>query len=426
MIDSKNIIQYIQFLYFKKYNQAAPIELLNKWEKIPEQEILIRLDHLYESWDYNLVQRGLIVQEFVAQQASGKNDMHIAANQLFQNEKLTLEVKEAKAKSLHINKVPNGGSKKARWIFRFIKLLVIAAIIGGAYLAFKYYQFTHLHNIYTLTERVLIRTEFGKEIGTLDLNATGKPNSFQELTVLDNEIYNRAIDSSGKLYEHRKVVMQKNNFLDFVQNKPEIFAYVNAKFVVDSKEEYEMYKRIFGKLQADDNKRLQLKHRQIIASCLKRNNSIKNLYVISSCSGIVNKTIKNTSGIIVDELILDNKYQIMARLSDGYYYLFKGDVNSNQYEIPKRIGYNETPNRDDEFITGDFLFKYDKKKDTYYLTNCKGQMLPFESVNNSLGEISFFKKTEPAESPLQPLTEFTEEAQDAIQTVTDAVEKIFN
>ncbi len=420
MINKNNIISYIQFLYRRKNGTDAPEALLEKWRSIPEAEILTRLDHLYESWNYNLVQRGALVQEFINVNVTNTAPVNTTASIKSTPTYQALPANEPPSKSVVT-------TKQGNTFMRILStILLVVAFCGGLFLAYKYYHFTHLHQLYTLTERVAIRTDSGVQIGTLDLNANGQSNSYQELTAYDKEIYNRSIDSTGKLYEHRKVLMVKDNFIKFLQSKPELFAYVNAKYVVDNKAEYELYKRLFGQLNTDDNKWLQLKHRKIIAGCIKRNDGLKNLYALSACDEESRQVRRNASGIVVDELVNETKYQIIVRLSDGFYYLMIGDVNSEVYEVPKRLGYVEFPNRDDEYLAGDLLFKHNKKNGNYYLVNCKGQALPYVSNYNKLGELLCFRKIEPIESPMQPLEEFTEEAQDALQGVKEMVDAIFN
>jgi hypothetical protein len=424
MINKENIVAFIQFLYVKKNGVQAPQNLLDKWQDIPEHEILTQLDFLYDSWNYNLVQRGAIVQEFSESQKTIRHDMRTITSNASVNDVNTRSIQN---KTITTPTATDALAPKKNILTKLLgTLALISALISALYIGYKYYHFTHLHNIYTLTERVAIRAENGTQVGTLDLNATGTTDSYQELTAYDKAIYNRPIDSSSKLFEHRKVVMQKDNFIDFLQNKPEIFAYVNAKYVVDSKEEYETYKRIFGQLNTDDNKRLQLKHRQIVANCMKRSSALKNLYAVSACSNASKQVRKNYAGIITHELIAENKYEILLRLSDGYYYLLTGDVVSNAYDVPRRIGYVANPNRADEYLSGDLLFKYNNKTKQFSLANCNGKPMPYHSVTDASGALQFFEKDLPTESPLQPLEEFTETAQDAIENVKDAVEEIFN
>lgn len=51
MINSSNISDYISFLYAKKYNGPAPVELLERWKQVPDSEIRVQLDNLYRYWN---------------------------------------------------------------------------------------------------------------------------------------------------------------------------------------------------------------------------------------------------------------------------------------------------------------------------------------------------------------------------------------
>ncbi len=50
MINKENIVAFISFLYEKKYNQAAPDDLLESWENIDDDETNIHLQGLYNHW----------------------------------------------------------------------------------------------------------------------------------------------------------------------------------------------------------------------------------------------------------------------------------------------------------------------------------------------------------------------------------------
>ncbi len=408
-LNSTNITDYINFLHKKKNGVNAPTALLERWAQIPEYEIYERLDHLYEHWNYTLVQRGELMQEYT----NIKNTLNITSNYSLPSSKATSQAV--------VKKTPTNVKQKVK--SSLTKLLYFGIAIGLGFVSYKYLHFKNLKPLYTLTERVAVRNEYGEQIASLDLNASGSADSYTSLLALDNTIYNRAIDSSGKLFEHRKVVMQTDNFYNFLTEDPNIFAYVNANYVIDNKQEYENYKRLFGQVRSEDNKILQLKHRKIIAESMQRSNALKNLYIISSCNNA--KFPKTDKGILIAEIVTGAKYQIIAKLSDGYYYSFIGDNNSKIYELPKRIGYQNNPSRDIEYLTGNILFRYNKADRKFYLTDCLGKNLFISSNNNSVNEISHFSKPIPSQSLPEPITELTEKATDVIEDIKNIAEKIF-
>lgn len=50
MIGSHNIGDYIKFLYRQKYNSVAPEDLVQSWQRVPEQHISSELHRLYAHW----------------------------------------------------------------------------------------------------------------------------------------------------------------------------------------------------------------------------------------------------------------------------------------------------------------------------------------------------------------------------------------
>jgi hypothetical protein len=405
MITSSNIVEYINYIHKLRNKSEAPNELIEKWKLVPAHELAIRLNQLYDSWNYTNIQREQIVQDFLRYQR-------------------VVQPKSTQIQNpVSIKNVSKKRSSLKAWIFT---LIASGIIIGTCYVMYNYFIYCRLHYVYTLTERVAIRNEMQEQVGTMDLNATTNGSSFQRLLVADNTIYHKPIDSTGKLYDHRKVFLKYLSFIDYLRNDETTYGYVNAKFVVDSKAEFELYRRIFGQLSPSDNKRLQLKHRKVIAKSMEFDNSLKNLYLLSSCKSANEKVRKNNLSILVNELIPDNKYEIIARLSDGFYYQFIGDILSESYTKPRKIGFVVEPNREDEYVKGDYLFRYVSKEKRFVLTNCQGNILPYKAILNTEGVILYFEKQIIQENPLQPIEEFGESAIDIINTVGDAINKIIH
>lgn len=66
MINSKNIIEYIKFLYQKKYYKEIPPEILNSWENLKDDEIQNHLAQLYKKWNLNDISINMIEQAFLS------------------------------------------------------------------------------------------------------------------------------------------------------------------------------------------------------------------------------------------------------------------------------------------------------------------------------------------------------------------------
>ena len=52
MINAHNILAYIKFLYQKKYNQAAPAQLVSQWRTVEAHNIRPELQKLYAHWGW--------------------------------------------------------------------------------------------------------------------------------------------------------------------------------------------------------------------------------------------------------------------------------------------------------------------------------------------------------------------------------------
>ncbi len=105
MINKLNIRGYINYLYLQRYGsygngENVPIELLNNWSKVPEEEIQIQLNKLYESWNWN-------------------KEISNANEELF-----TKIFSEDAAKNLNLK------SKHRKLIWLAIVILMISSIIG--------------------------------------------------------------------------------------------------------------------------------------------------------------------------------------------------------------------------------------------------------------------------------------------------------
>lgn len=66
MINRNNIVEYISFLYKKKFNQPAPQDLLDSWSNLNENETSIHLNGLYRHWNLDQVMSSQYEQEFLA------------------------------------------------------------------------------------------------------------------------------------------------------------------------------------------------------------------------------------------------------------------------------------------------------------------------------------------------------------------------
>ena len=69
MINSTNVIPYINFLYSKKNNLAAPQELLDSWKNLSDDEVTTHLKVLYSHWNLDEFAARNYEQEFLKEKS---------------------------------------------------------------------------------------------------------------------------------------------------------------------------------------------------------------------------------------------------------------------------------------------------------------------------------------------------------------------
>lgn len=125
MINSSNIITYIQFLYFKKYKTEAPKEVLNSWENIPNESINGYLQELYQHWDLSNLEA----------QAYERKFLNIQSNKTLSDTPYNQPVTAAPKTQQHNYQQP---PPKAKSSWRGIIIFLFLALLGIiAYLAFN-------------------------------------------------------------------------------------------------------------------------------------------------------------------------------------------------------------------------------------------------------------------------------------------------
>lgn len=66
MINRNNIVEFISFLYQKKFNQPAPQDLLDSWSGLNDNETTIHLNGLYRHWNLDAISSKNYEQEFLS------------------------------------------------------------------------------------------------------------------------------------------------------------------------------------------------------------------------------------------------------------------------------------------------------------------------------------------------------------------------
>jgi hypothetical protein len=384
MINQKNILAFVQYLYLQKYQTDAPQALLDKWAKLSDAEIKTNLAALFTSWQYSNAQAEQETNNWLQQQSKTTSKPNI--------------------------EVVTSTSKWWRWP---LLILIFAPI---TYFSIKYLQFSSLSKVYAITDNITVRDIAGKSIYRMDLipSTTNTQPSSSFLTASDDVVYEKTLDSSGKVRQYRKVIYPEVSFMDYaLGNSTE--AYVNANLVTTNIKEYEKYKNVFKGLSHSEGKALELKYRKVIVGCLELMPQTQGLYAMTSC--LNQKAGKGFSNFIMLELQKDAMYEVIARMSDGYYYKFTGNLRANSFVKPRRIGFIANASADDELMKGDYLFKQYAKDKTVKLFTCDGKTADYTSVADSYGGIDYFNYTPTVTEA--PSTDFIDVIKDAGSDVID-------
>jgi hypothetical protein len=401
MINTKNVIEFIKHLYFNKYQNPAPQALLDKWSKLTDTEIQGNLQALFASWNYSTDQAEQIKKEWFYLQKS----------------------KESKVTNTANVQVLKSTSKWWRWP---ILILIFGTM---AYGGTKYLQFSSLKKVYAITDNISVRDETGESIYRMDLipqNNSSQPSS-SSMTTADEVVYEKTLDSSGKMRQYRKVLYPEITFKDYLLNNA-TYAFVNANLVTSNAKEYEKYKNVFKGLSQTEGKTLELKYRKVMVGCLELLPEAQGLYAMSSC--LNSKAGKGFSNFVTMELQKDAMYEVVARMSDGYYYKFTGNLRANSFVKPRKIGFAASLQSDDDYMKGDFLFKYYAKDKSVKLFKCDGKPAYYNSVTDSYGGIDYFNYSPPTiDTPTNGddvIDAIKDAGGDVINGVVDGIKDLIN
>jgi hypothetical protein len=390
MINTQNVIEFIKHLYFNKYQKPAPQALLEKWSKLNDTEIQSNLQALFTSWNYSTDQAEQIKKEWFYLQRTKKPQ----------------EVNTPKVQVL------KSTSKWWRWP---IIILVLASL---GYVAVKYIQFSSLSKVYAITDNIAVRNETGASIYRMDLipQANSTEASSSSMTTADDVVYEKTLDSSGKIRQYRMVIIPEVNFKDYLLNNTK-YAFVNANLVTNNAKEFEKYKNVFRGLGPIESKALELRYRKVMVGCLELLPESKELYAMSSC--LNSKAGRGFSYFVTIELQKGAMYEVVARMSDGYYYKFTGNLRANSFVKPRKIGFTANTTNEDDYMKGDYLFKYYTKDKIVKLFTCDGKPAYYSSVPDSYGGIDYFNYT-------APIIDAPTDGADVIDAIKDAGGDVIN
>lgn len=373
-ITKNNIGDFITFLYKKRKGEEAPAELIQRWKGLSNDEIAFHLSGLFHSWGLTDEDKRMEINAFFKET-------------LFPPK--TQQPPKVVPVAVPQQSVPAFQQKKKRkWP---VIVIVSVLLIAGIYLGYQYTAYASMKYIYTITDNVLVRNESKEVIARMDLYEV-KSNipSFQKLKAVDKEIHYRSIDNSDKTYPCRKVLLQEGSFWSYLFNKKSDIGYVNTNYVVDNVTEFNLYQTAFKEVKNNKAENADLKaiYRKIIIGSMSLDPSIEDKYIALHSNGLSKATTDATYGIIKQTIKESVKYVIIAGLSDGFYYSFEGDIQTNDFSPPEKI---MVTNADKETQPLRGAYRFMNKGNTIILYDCiTHSPTDYEAERDSNGRISSF------------------------------------
>ncbi|HPI55341.1 MAG TPA: hypothetical protein PLU10_11660 [Chitinophagaceae bacterium] len=379
-INQTTIAGYIHFLFKKKHGKEAPAELVAKWQSLTDEKIQQELQGLYASWSWSLAQ-GL--QE---------------ENKFLQSLR-PMEVKSEKP-------LPDTKTKKS--IPKWVKaLMTLIPIFLGLYLTYQYYGYKNADYLYALTNNIAVRDGNTNIVGRMDLYSRKVKNdsvaSIERIRFCGHSTETFIID--GNEIEFNRVILDTNNFWGYLTNNPSCVGYVNASTVTEEAEEQRLHKSVFYTIKdnADELRDLKYIQRKIMVNCIREKSSLKKLQIAAPCR---DNGGRRTLGILRQTLVENEKYCMIAKLSNGHYYRFLGDAKNEFYREPEIVQYKFEGDESTSELEGDYLFRYNGK--SYDIIECQTGRKLGQSVNNNEGAVDYFEfikpvEPEPESSPVEIL-----------------------
>jgi len=386
-INSGNITDFISYLFWKRKHEAPSNELLNSWRGLSDTDIKEHLEILFQNWGYDDEAREKGIEDFLKSQKRPDNDF-------------ILEKEIRKTTTVPIFDIPQHSqyqsddyqeeheyleSKKKYTVIIISSILVVLLAVSG-YFLYQFVHFKNLNYVYVLTDNVAVRDKNGKLIARMDVYGNPANNSFSFLRALDNKDYEIEVD--GQKYDYRKVLLDSVNFVDFLFHKSDKTSFVNTNYVTNNKNDFQKYREVFKNInnnQKESNK-LTSPYRKVIIGSLSQNTRFKDLYLENTC----NSNDKTLSSIIQYQIPNSSVMVVVAKLSDGQYYLLSGNNESQVYEEPRPI-YFKTPFVSEMKLLKDQDFIFKQTNNSYFLYKCNGSDTEYYAVLDGTGKVKYFK-----------------------------------
>lgn len=383
-IHQGNIAAFITFLFKKRKGTEPPQALLGGWSVLSNDEIANQLSGLFHSW-------GLTDE-----------DKRSEINAFLKETLFTPKPANPPRPTVVVpppNSSPQGNTdvleeKKSNPFKKRLIYILLGVVL--LFIGYKYIAFRNIKYLYTITDNVSVRNDDNKIVARMDLfPVSGATPSFQKLKALDNEIYYKRIDNDGQLYPFRKVLLEDNNFLGYLFNQHGEIGYVNTNYVVDNQKEFDLYQTAFKEVKNNraENADLKAVYRKIIIGSMSLEPGNTDKYITLHTNSIPRSAANATYGILKQNIKTNVKYNIIAGLSDGYYYSFLGDIQANEYQAPQQISMIDEAGNSKPLV-GTYRFINTDGDIKLYdcLTNSSTY---YKAVKNDDGNIASFKYDKP-------------------------------
>lgn len=392
-INNGNIVDFINYLFWKRKNEAAPNELLDSWRGLSDADIEQHLQVLFQNWGYDNAAQEQEIDHFLqSKNTANPDDDFIIEEEISPSPKTPIydipqrpTYKEPQYQEEYSNNYEQQEPKKS-YAGIIISSILILLLVAAGYFLFQFVQYKNLNLVYVLTDNVAVRDVNGKLIARMDVYGNQANNSYSYLRALDNKDYEIGVD--GKTYDYRKVLLDSINFMDYLFHRKESTSFVNTNFVTNNKNDFKKYREVFKNINNNqkENSKLTSAYRKIIIGSLSEDSKFNGLYLENTC----NSNDKSLSSIIQYQIPGSSVQVVVAKLSDGQYYMLSGNNDSQVYEAPQ-IVYFKTPFVSDmkPLKDQDFIFK--QNNNSYFLYKCNGSDTEYYAVMDGAGKIKYFK-----------------------------------
>jgi len=372
-INKNNIADFIRYLFKKRKGTEPPQTLLDGWAALNNDEIATQLSGLFQSWGMTDEDKRTEINSFL-------KDYLFAPKPAPAKRPPTVVVAPPDVAQQNPPAFTKKKSNKMLTRYGTAVLLILLIFLGYKYIAFKNTKY-----LYTITDNVSIRNDENQIVARMDLfPVQGATPSFQKLKAVDNEIYYKSIDNSGQLFPFRKVLLKEDNFITYLFGRNKETGYVNTNYVVDNVKEFDLYQTAFKEVKnnKDENADLKAIYRKIIIGSMSIDASTDQKYISLHTNNLPKSAINATYGIVKQSIKTNVKYNIIAGLSDGYYYSFLGDIQNNEFTAPQKITMTDADGTSKP-MTGAYRF-----------INRDGRIVLYDCLTNSVTNYKSQKNTD--------------------------------